>query len=109
MLPASRRELLKPPAPGEATTEELVLVSELTFLAHLVNPCQVALEGALLPRVRSLPSRQHLHPDQQRAEELAIELQRATALVREIREFAVRASSVAPRPSNRSSCCRSFG
>ncbi|XP_043219209.1 uncharacterized protein LOC122380258 [Amphibalanus amphitrite] len=68
--------------------EELVLVSELAFLSRLLNPCQVSLTGALLPRVRSPPSRQHLPAEQQRAEELAIELHRASTLASQLREFA---------------------
>ena len=81
-----RREVLPPPPPESVTREERVLARDLAFVTRLTNPCQVALTGALLPRVRPQPGQ----PEQQRAEELAIELHRAGTLAGELRQLAVR-------------------
>ena len=78
--------MLLPPPPESVTREERVLARDLPFVPRLTNPCQVALSGALLPRVGPQPGQ----PDRQRAEELAIELQRAATLAAELKQRAVR-------------------
>ena len=88
VLPAGRRQLLLAPAERQpASREDLQLVRDLAFVTRLTNPCQLS----VVARARSPPgARQHWQPDQRRAEELAIELHRASTLAAELRQVAVR-------------------